>query len=172
MKVRPTENYLVRVVHQEWEELPECAPHYAGVFSATLNHSVHISFVPDLSDIAPPWDPGLVPTDFDAIDTSRQARMATVYVNLYVVTPNASLAGTEEWVDWPPRPSGLPSTLIFYVTPEEFERYAADLDGLAEESDEVVADLRDHEVIVFIERRIVASGFLAPPHAELLGQRR
>jgi hypothetical protein len=72
--------------------------------------------------------------------------------------------------------------VVFYVTAAEFARYAADLTGLTEVagrlysgrlySDRRVSELRGHEVITFIERRVVASPRLDPRHAALLGQRR
>jgi hypothetical protein len=179
MKVGPSANYSVGVRPQEWEEPNENAALYRGIFQVELQHHVGISFVPDVSAVAPPWDFGLLPDDIDTIATTDQARLATALFTSYVVTPNDRLAGTHERFSTPgPPPEHLDEpAFVFYVTADEFERYADELDRLTDIASglhvrPLVDDLRDREVIAFIERRIVASSLLKPYHAELLGQTR
>jgi hypothetical protein len=180
MKVGPKVNYPVGVRPQEWDEPNENAPLYRGVYAVALNHMVDISFVPDISAIAPPWDFGLLPDDIDTIDTADLARLATALFSSYVVTPNDRLAGTEDRISRTPPDDMQHVDLagsVFYVTTEEFSRFAAELDDLTEIAGDPqprarVDELRDRDVIAFIERRIVASPLLKPDHAEMLGQTR
>jgi hypothetical protein len=60
MKQSPTADYPVRVRPESWEHDPTQAGLYAGVYTVTLNATVDITFVPDLSRSAPPWD-GRIP---------------------------------------------------------------------------------------------------------------
>jgi hypothetical protein len=173
VKVSPTANYTVRVLRQEWEETPEAAHLYAGIFAVALNYTVDVSFVPDVSSLAPPWNSRALPGNLDEVTTPEQARLATALLSSYVVTPNEALAGTEERFTWEPDTRGV----IFYVTPEEFDHYSGDLGTLIDPagrlySEARVADLRGHDVIAFLERRVVGSSLLAPEHADMLGQAR
>jgi hypothetical protein len=180
MKISPSANYSVRVRPREWEEPPETAAYYRGILAVALNHLVDITFVPDTSRIAPPWDYRMLPDDIDTVDTPELARLAAALFSSYVVTPNDRLAGSTEVFDWP-APAGMEDMdtrgVIFYVTAEEFARFATELDQLTEIADDLysrvqVDDVRDREVIAFIERRVVASPLLKPSHAEVLGQTR
>jgi hypothetical protein len=174
MKVAPTADYPVQVLRQEWEEPAEAAAWYAGIFTVTLNHHVDVAFVPDVSAVAPPWDDHLLPADLDEVETPGQARIATALLSPYVVTPNQARAGGDETFRWPPDGSDAPQ-VVFYVTGEEFARYAADLDQLTgvaggRASGPRVSELRDHPVIGFLEQRVVGSARLDPRHAFLLGR--
>jgi hypothetical protein len=180
VKVGPKVNYPVGVRPQEWDEPNDNAALYRGVYAVTLNHLVDISFVPDVSAIAPPWDFAVLPDDIDTIETVDLARLATALFTSYVVTPNDRLAGTDDRIDRTP-PEGMPNVdltgTVFYVTTEEFSRFAAELDSLTDIAGDLhprvrVDELRDRDVIAFIERRIVASPLLKPDHAELLGRGR
>jgi hypothetical protein len=174
MKVAPTADYPVQVLRQEWEEPPDAAAWYAGIFTVTLNYHVDVAFVPDVSAVAPPWDDHLLPADVDEIETAQQARVATVLFSPYVVTPNEARAGGDETFRWPPDGSDA-AQVVYYVTGEEFARYAANLDQLTviaggKASEPRVSELRDHPVVGFLERRVVASARLDPRHALLLGR--
>jgi hypothetical protein len=167
MKISPSADYYVQVRRQEWDEDPGAARLYAGIFQVDLNAVVDLAFVPDLSSVAPPWDFSRLPADFDEIATAEQARMATAFTSSYVVTPNDTLAGTQEALD---------DGVVFYVSTHDFSGYADELGRLAELTGSLhptvrVSQLRDHQVIGFIERVIVASSSLSPAHAAELGQR-
>jgi len=180
MKVGPKVNYPVGVRPRAWEEPNENAQLYQGIYAVTLNYTVDIDFVPDVTAIAPPWDFRMLPDNIDTIDTIDLARLATALFSSYVVTPNDRLAGTEDRINRTP-PEGLEhvdtSGVVFYVTAEDFSGFATQLDDLVDIAGDPrpgvrVEDLRDREVIAFIERRIVASPLLKPGDAEMLGQRR
>lgn len=176
MKPGPTADYPMKVIHELSEEEPPTAELYAGVFTAVLNFVVYIVFIPDVSAVAPPWDDHLLPANFDEIITSEQARLAKAILGRYVVTPNDVRAGTEEAFEWGHDGEYGPSSgVVFYVTPGDFTRYAAGLARLAEmnENDvypkKTVTALRGYEVIAFIERRVLASQWLRPQDAVMLG---
>lgn len=168
MKISPSADYYVQVRRPEWDEDPGAAPLYAGIFQVSLNVLVDVAFVPDVSSVAPPWDFSRLPADIDEISTPEQARLATAFTSSYVVTPNEMLAGTQDTLD---------DGVVFYVSTHDFSGYAEELGRLAELTGSLhptvrVSQLRDHQVIGFIERVVVASGALSPAHAEELGQRR
>lgn len=169
MKVAPSADYPVRVLRQEWEEENSL---YAGIFAVTLNHTVDIAFIPDLSPVAPPWEELRLPEDLDAITTPEQARLATALLTPYVVTPNDARAGGDETFS-----SDGDRHIVYYVSATEFDEYAAELAALSTtaagslRSQPQVSALRDqHPVVRFIETRIVGSGQLQPQHAFMLGQ--
>lgn len=171
MKEFPTPDFPVYVYEQiidEWyEENEDHADLFKGIFHLIFNHVVDIAFVPDLSEIAPPWNADLFPEEYDSMSTVGEARVTQVLLTPYSVTPNRRLAGTDESIVF----GEYPKT-VFYVTPEEFERYSVDLDGLADvvmrSCPRRVSRLRDHEVVTFAERRVVASPRLKSYHAKLL----
>jgi hypothetical protein len=168
MKISPSADYYVRVSPQEWEADPPVAPLYAGIFVVDLNYLVDVAFVPDMGPVAPPWDFSQLPANFDVITTPEQARLATVFTSSYAVTPNDKLAGTQEPLD---------DCVVFYVSTRDFSGYAEELGRLAHVVGGVrsmvrVSELREYQVIGFIEQVIVASSWLSAPHAEELGQRR
>jgi hypothetical protein len=175
MKAWPTADYPVRVLPREAEEEPTTARLYRGVFTVTLNHTVDVVFVPDVSAVAPPWDPATLPADLDAVATVEQARLAAALLAPYVVTPNAARAGAEDGFAWPVDAGPGTAGVVFYVTPAEFAAHAAELARLTEvagrlHSQRRVGELREYGVVAFLERRVVDSGRLAPRHAELLGR--
>ncbi|WP_433333455.1 hypothetical protein [Spirillospora sp. CA-294931] len=175
MKVGPNANFPVKVRHQSEEVFPETAHLYANVFAVSLNVTVDIMFVPDLSGSAPPWDVRTLPQDIDVITTVPQARMVSALLSTYVVTPNARYAGTEESFGALGDGVDEPSGVVFYVTPAEFDRYRADLDALSEVTSptftgEKVNDLREYKVVAFIERRILDSAWLRSQDAITLGR--
>lgn len=172
MKAGPNPNFPVAVRHHSREVAPETAHLYEDVFDVTLNTTVHIAFVPDISDIAPPWDAHLLPPNGDIITSIPQARVASVLLSTYVVTPNEEHAGTQERSD---APASEFQGVVFYVTCAEFERYRTDLSALSEITSATfpgvkVNDLRGHEVVTFIERRILDSAWLRPEDAMMLGR--
>lgn len=174
-KVGPSANYYVRALPQAWDEDPDDAPYFDGIYSLDLNLTVGIAFVPDVSRHAPPWSADLMSAD-QVVGTPDQARLYTAMTSRYTVTPNARLAGTDETFTWlvPEMPEPV-RRAVFYVTGDEFSRYTADIAALSESIGGVhsfvrVDQLRDHEVIRFVERRIVASPLLSPEHAWLLGR--
>jgi hypothetical protein len=184
---RPTSDYPVGVYRQErfWSDAPTAAL-YMGIFWVTLNHHVDLRFVPDISNVAPPWDGHQLPP-FEELQTVQQARLFAALESEYLVTPNDALAGSEEPLPPPEltdddlaslKADGIDLDLgdedkdwesgtVFYVTAAEFDRYAVDLNHLAERTRQVplralsrVSELRDLTVIDFLKHRVVASSLL------------
>ncbi|MEU5879751.1 hypothetical protein [Spirillospora sp. NPDC047279] len=176
MKPRPLADFPVKVFSESTEKEPETAHLYAGIFNVTLNHTTRLVFVPDLSPVAPPWRSGILPENYDDIATVREARLAAALKGFYVVTPNAEHAGTEEPLPDFPDPDGMvisPPGTVFYVAHAEFDRYQSELAVLEDLPGFVsgqVSELRDHQVITFIERRILDSAWLKPYDAHILGR--
>jgi hypothetical protein len=173
VKVGPSANYRVRVRPYAWDN-PAQAELFDGVVDLSLQLYIPIMFVPDVSAVAPPWTADALPPLGERLSTPEQARLSQALTASYVVTPNERLADrTERFTfTWPDEPSADPTT-VFYVAPAEFDRYAADLDALADvagalHSSVTVDQVRDRDVIQFVERRIVDSPWLLPRDAALL----
>jgi hypothetical protein len=180
VKVGPSANYYVRARPEAWEySSPQDASLYEGVFQVALQFTVGIAFVPDISAVAPPWEEGdVLPPHGNRLTTATQARLSAALSAYYVVTPNVSRAGTQDRFEWSTDDEPSQPRTVFYVTPDDYRRYLAELDQLSE--DEVgkihsfvrVDALRDYEVIRFIEHRIVDSPYLLPGDATMLGRTR
>jgi hypothetical protein len=183
MKVRPRADYPVRVAPQEWEVDPPTESLYKGIFDVTLNRTVDIVFVPDVTAVAPPWDPTILPADMDDATTQEQTRLDAALHATYIVTPNPLLAHTDETLRWArsdtaetePGIEEATDGVVFYVSPAEFESYTSDLQALSAvvgrlHSNTPVSKLRHYSVIGFVQERIVGSPRLHPRHAELLGR--
>jgi hypothetical protein len=178
MKQSPTADYPVRVRPESWEHDPTQAGLYAGVYTVTLNATVDITFVPDLSRSAPPWDGRILPADLDALHTPEQAAYASALLARYVVTPNAARAGRVESF----RPAGGAldggydeDSVVRYVEPAQYADFVGDLDRLAVvvgsvRSDTPVSALRDHPVIRFVEDDIVAAPWFGRDDVVWLGR--
>ena len=175
MKVGSSANYNVRVRARAWDETAEQAALYDGIYTVDLNEVVSISFVPDA---ARPWSVDDLPADIADFTTAAQVRVLELLSAPYSVTPDHGRAGTQEQLDWPfdwPDPGEPPRPTIFYVSPDEFARYAADLDALSRIAGSVHSvvrriDVADHDVVRFIESRILESPLLTPASAGALGR--
>ena len=180
MKVSPKADYPIRVVPESEEREGPAERYFQGIYRVVLNQMVDVVFVPDVSASAPPWDRAAMPASLDEVTTPEQARLVTALLAAYAVTPNDSLAGTEERHE---------AGVVFYVTATEFGRYAAERAGealdrpvlaaeLADLSEilfsrwpkETVSDLRGYQVVGFLEQRVVSSAWLRPQDAEMLGR--
>jgi len=179
MKPAPRADYPVWVVPEKYEVLPADAVYYEGIYTVVLNYTVDITFVPDVSAVAPPWRGDDQPDDLDRIASAEQARVEMVLWSRYAVTPNARLAGEVAAVPVPrsadQEAPPLDDAWVRYVAPAEFDRYAAELPALYEvagsrRSGVTVSRLLEYEVVRFIDAEIVAAPWLNPYHAEMLGR--
>jgi hypothetical protein len=175
MKPGLNADYPIQVYPLSWDEAPAVAPLYDGVFGMILNFLVEIVFVPDVSAAAPPWDGHQLPANVDEVSTAEQARLAAALVANYAVTPNEARAGEVERFRWPADEGARADVVMRYVSPAEFARYSADLDHLSTivsgtQSETPVSELRDYEVVRFVEREVVAAAWLQPGHAAMLGR--
>jgi hypothetical protein len=149
MKETPTSDPPVRVRPRKWEEEPPLNVLYEGVYEVTLNYTTTISFVPV---VTLPYDHTLLPENLDELTSPEQARLEAVLYADWAVTPDDARAGTKAQL--PPLSYG-DGGVVFYVTGEQFERYAADLEGFFPElfnlhSDTPISALRGHPAIDFI----------------------
>jgi len=122
----------INVRHQIWEAPPESAPLYDGIYTVTLTPPTSVTFVPSFD--RQPGETIVLPENFDAIATPREARLIAVATSAYVVTPDDARAGTEEsatWIDWSDTvPHSTPR--VFYIGTDEFDSLATELDDLSE----------------------------------------
>lgn len=176
MKVSARNDYPVRVIPEpEEREGPE-AHFFEGIFRLVLNHTVDVVFVPGVGSLAPPWDDRRLPAAGEELESPEQARLLTALFTPYVVTPNNALAGGEMSFEMPiDGGSGIHVGVVFSVTAEEFTRYVMDLDELSEIAfarslEKRVSDLRRFDEVTFLQRRVVASRWLRPADAAILGR--
>lgn len=175
MKVSPRADYPVGVRPRSWEESETVAELHEGIFDVTLNRVVDVVFVPDLSAIAPPFDDSLLPRDLDEVFTREQARLAAVLFGRYVVTPNTSRSGIQECFARANDTTGERTGVVFYISPDEFARYADDLGELSHRLGGLyppgtVADLRGISVIDYIEQTVLGSPAFRSEDAAMLGR--
>jgi len=166
-------------VYLETWEAPVRPDLYQGIVGMELNHTVSVTFVPDISRHVPPWDERLLPDDVDRVQTVDEARVATAMLAGYLVTPHPALAGTTDRFTVPPAEGheemGPSTTLVWYVSPHEFDRYADELHRLTgivgnRHSGITVSQLQEYDVVRFVDREIVGSRLLTPYEAEMLGR--
>jgi hypothetical protein len=163
VQVTPRADYPVGVRPRSWDEEGDLAALYAGVYDVALNQMVKITFVPDLGIAAPPFERERLPEDLDALTTPEQARLEAALFARYAVTPNAARAGTTERLPKPPwrsRDGGI----VLYVTPDEFARFAADLEALAPDlggsySEVPISQLRGHPALDFVAELVSSPRF-------------
>jgi hypothetical protein len=176
MKPTPKADFPVGVRPRAWEEDdPALGEAYAGVFEVTLNNYVGIVFVPQLPGSADVWDRDAVPDDLDDVATSAQARLATALLAPYVVTPNTALAGQQQRFEMLDDPPGRRGGTVFYVAPEAFDRFSGELADLSATLGMIhppgkISDIRDRDVIAFIESVVLTSPNLDSHDAEMLGR--
>jgi hypothetical protein len=174
VKITPSADYYVGVKLKEWEVESFAKPLYAGIIDVLLHYAVSITFIPDLSTVAPPWDAPFDPPPLDERTPPEEVRLYEALTAIYGVTPNDPRAGTEERFVWPP--DGDPrfdTSTIFFVTAAQFTRYSDDLVQLSEiatglRSFTRLSALPDFDVLHFLEHRILASAWLNPRHAHSL----
>jgi hypothetical protein len=177
VKVGSSANYNVRVRPRYWDEEPEQAALYEGMYIFDLNQVVSVSFVPAVATPRP-WSLDDLPTDLADFTTAEQVRILDLLTTNYSVTPDPERTGTEEQFDWPydwDDPLPPPRPTVFYVTSQEFARLSADLQALSEIAGKVHSTVRreqvaDHEVVRFIESRILDSPLLSPDSARAIGR--
>ncbi|MFG1791239.1 hypothetical protein [Nocardia sp. NPDC049149] len=141
-----------------------------GGYVVGLNRRVEISFVPDASDVAPPWPVHEYNPD-DPIKSAREARAWAVRVSDYSVTPNPRLDGTAEKIPLLPRQSTGPDDdpelgVVWYVGAAEWEALTAELQDLREHTNPFgdfvrFSELADTHLWRFLTRRFLTSNLLA-----------
>lgn len=173
MKPSPHYDFSISIKHQTGEEEPEVAALYQGIFDVILNHTVSIMFVPELIINSQCWPP-VLPENLDNISTEIEARLVTVALSKYTVTPNSLLAGKEEII--PQTDSNYSqSGIVFFVTPEEFKIFSMELSMLAEQisslhSSKKVSEIQDFHFIQLLLSHIIPSKNFAKQDLQILGR--
>jgi hypothetical protein len=173
MKPSPHYDFSISVRHQSCEEEAEVAVLYQGIFDVILNHTVNIMFVPDIVINSQYWPP-VLPENLDDISTEIEARLITVALSKYTVTPNSLLAGKEEII--PQTDSNYcQSGVVFFVTPEDFKIFSMELLMLAEQipslhSSKKLSEIQNLNFIRFILSHIITSKYFAEHDLQILGR--
>jgi len=81
MKPSLKHDFTVSVRHQIWEEAPEVAELYQGIYSVILNFLVTIMFVPEVERTVDSWPP-VLPENVDSVSTELEARLFTIFLSL------------------------------------------------------------------------------------------
>lgn len=152
-------NFTVNIWPHIWEVEETISPFFEGIIEVILNKRVGIVFVPEIDRESVYWPP-LLPDDIENIHSKLEARLITLAMESYTVTPNSALAGQEERI--PPFTAELEERVIFYVTPEEFNFFSQELNTLSQEIGRVdrgryASELQDFKFVQFILTRVIIS---------------
>jgi hypothetical protein len=181
MKPSLLSDFTVSVKYQMWEESPEVADFYRGIYSVTLNFLVTVMFVPEFEKTVDNWPP-ILPENVDEVTTELEARLFTVALSDYSVTPNSRMKGHQERIS----PSAVTediqnsdnvpeNVVIFYVSPEEFEIFSQELSVLAEQTPGVhdyvrISEIESLKFAKFILSWVRNSHQFAAEHVRILGR--
>lgn len=168
MKPSLEQNFSVSVRHQIWEELPEKAEFYRGIYSVTLNYLVSVMFVPEFEITQDNWPP-ILPEDVDEVSSETEARLFIAALSDYTVTPNSLLAGKQEIIpllsvneDMKDSDIDPKRGVIFFVNSQEFEVFSKELSALADQTPGVhdyvkISKIKYLELAKFILSNIIES---------------
>ena len=131
-------------------------------------------FVPNLFQVIQCGCIPTLPKDIDKITTEMEARLVTVGLSKYVVTPDTKLAGTEIVVENIIF-GDSEMIVLFYVTDEEFDNFVVELSNFAEESPFVhnackVSEIRNFEFVKLLLSRIIPSAHFSKNDLYMLGR--
>lgn len=183
MKSSLSTDFTISVKHQIWEELPEVAHFYQGIYSVTLNFLLTIMFVPEIKDTLSDLSI-ILPQNVEHVCSEREARLFTIALSEYTVTPNSFLAGQQKLIYLP---SGSENGtinnseqvsekgVIFYISPDKFAVFSQELSELAEQTIGVhdyvrISELKNLQTAQFILSDIIKSNNFSPSHLKYLGR--
>lgn len=170
MKRSLDHDLAVSVRHQIWEEAPEVADFYQGIYSVTLNFLVTIMFVPEVERTTDNWPP-VLPENVDNVSTELEAKLFTIGLSDYTVTPNSLLAGQQELIhnslvseDINNSDSVDKMGVVFYVSSQEFEVFSKELSVLAAQTPGVHDSIRISEIQNLELSKFILSSVIGSPH--------
>jgi hypothetical protein len=177
MKPSPQHDFPVGIIRAS-DENPDAKAMYTGIYSARLNHSVYVDFVPAFERA--PWPPRL-PVNVDDVKSIDDARRIAVASSFYVVTPDEARKGTIEifpdpHADEDPILQGEGRFIsVFYVGAAEFEELSRELQALSDKMSGIydsvpVSELNGTALGRVLLDRIVLSGQLSDRHLYMLGR--
>jgi hypothetical protein len=170
MKPFLSSDFTVSVKHQIWEESPEVADFYQGIYCVTLNFLLNVMFVPEFERNANNWPPAL-PENADYVSSEIEARLFTVALSDYSVTPNSLLSGQQEIITQTEAAKEIQNgdsasdvRVVFYVSPEEFAIFSKELHALAEKTPGVhdyvkISEIENLEFAKFILSSVINSPY-------------
>jgi len=179
MKPSLSTNFAVSVRHQIWEESPEHTEFYQGIYSVTLNFLVNLMFVPEFERNLTNWPPNL-PENIDNVNSEIEARLFTVAVSDYSVTPNSLLSGQQEIIafalaDEKVENADLTSNvrILFCVSPDKFAIFSKELSVLAEKTPGVhdyveICEIENLEIAKFIRSSFINSPYFLAKDLKIL----
>jgi hypothetical protein len=173
MKPSPQYDFPISVRKQIWEEEPDVAPLYEGIFEVQLNFTISVMFIPAFEIRDRDWVQQ-VPENVDEISTELEARLITAAFSKYSVIPNNARAGTES--RFQRLTLGISEAgIIFYVTSEAFAIFSRELSNFAETLPAVHSSRRASEVanlefVQFLVSQIVESNHFSPADLPILGR--
>jgi len=180
MQIRPDYDFPIKVSLQLWEEADETSLLYAGIIFIILNGMPSVTFVPRTRRTPANWPPTL-PDSLGDIKTAEEARLVTLGMARYTVTPDEERAGTEEVLLHPgyevPESGGYidPShSVVFFTTLDEYE-------GLTDEALELslrargqlgvpVSEIEGTKLAQFLLTRVIASPHVHQADRRMLGR--
>lgn len=167
MKPTPRHDFPVNVWPESHDHPSPVNELYRDVYTATLDHIVHIQFVPAFQRT--PWPPEL-PNDVDEVTSKDEARRTIIALASYSVTPDARRAGEFETLE-----TDEFQGVIFYVSVDEFERVATELRALADRFGGVhdsipISELGGSAFEKLLLERIIPSGQLSSRDLAMLGR--
>jgi hypothetical protein len=185
MKPVPTSEFnvdFVDVKDEKWN-VPETAQYFERIFTATLNYSIFIEFIPEINRTVVGWPPKFNVETVDCETSDFEARIISLYTGSYIATPNENLAGQEELIPTPrvlcdPYTVNPRDIVIFYVTPQEFMTFSQNKDELIdtpfflEERDKIwnITNIKKYAIGQFICERFLKSKYVREYDAYILGQ--
>jgi hypothetical protein len=166
MKVSPRADYPVDVRLMYWEVPTNVADLYEGIYLVTLNNIVDIQFCPAVSAVDPLIHKDLLPWNLDEITTTTQARLATVLLSRYTITPNDVFRGQQVQLVRDDE-SHVGGGLVYYIAESEFEIYSSELRELnsrrgGRSSQVTVSSLGNYAVVRFLRDIVVPSPKFRP----------
>ncbi len=168
MKPSLSSNFTLSVRHQIWEESPEVAKFYQGIYSVTLNFLVNVIFVPKFERNVNHWPPSL-PENVDNVSSELEARLFTLFFSDYTITPDPLRSGQQEIITLASAAEEVKNTnsasdvkVIFYVSPEEFATFSQELCVLAEQTPGVydyvkISEIKNLELAKFLLSCVINS---------------
>jgi hypothetical protein len=181
MKPSLKHDFTVSVRHQIWEETPELGEFYQGIYSVILNFLVTIMFVPEVERTVDYWPP-VLPENVDSVSTELEARLFTIALSDYTVTPNSLLAGKQELIqkqlvseDRNNSNSVSKMGVLLYVSSQEFEVFSKELSDLAAQTPGVhdyvsISEIQNLELSKFILDSVIDSPHFSAGDLRVLGR--
>lgn len=161
MKTLLTNNLKILVWPESLEHSSEVSIFYKGIYSVTLNQFVTIMFIPEVDRDKEVWPPRL-PESIDSPCSEEEAKLWTVGLAEYVVTPNSKLAGSEEILNLPNLSGECDKGVVFYVRPDEFKEFSKGLEEVNQKTSSVHEKVNSSEIenlsfIKFIVSNVIES---------------